>query len=102
MDQDRPDIICTELIKAALKKHSGDLVGFRSHPGTLKGDNYMGDLFTVEVDLRVQGGEVKTLHWMLKALKPSRYMFYVSKNAGVTFEVTFGQIRCPGASTWAA
>ncbi len=86
MDQDRSDIICTELIKAALKAHlgsHGDLVGYRSHPGTLKGDNYMGDLFSIEVDLKDQGGEVKTLHWMLKALKPSKYLI---QSAGVYFK----------------
>jgi hypothetical protein len=77
MDPDRLDIVCTELIEAALKNYLGngyDLVGYRSNPGTLKGDNYMGDLFSVEVDLKNPDGELKTLHWMLKALKPSEYL----------------------------
>lgn len=75
MDPNKPDIICDELIVAALEKHLGgdcELVGFHCHPGTSKGDNYMGDLFSVEVEARVGRNEVQTLHWMLKTLKPSK------------------------------
>jgi hypothetical protein len=74
MDSNNPGIICNDLIAEALKKHLGkeyELVGFRFQTGTAKGDNYMGDLFSVEVDVRVGNEEIQTLHWMLKTLKPS-------------------------------
>jgi len=81
MDREvRSDIVSIELIKKALdtylESRDYELIGFTSHPGTLKGDNYMGDLFTLEVDVRVGNGQVKTLHWMVKTLKPSKILIH--------------------------
>ena len=45
------------------------LLDFKANSGTSKGDNYMGDLASVEVRAQV-GEEIKTFSWMVKLLKP--------------------------------
>ena len=45
------------------------LLDFKANSGTSKGDNYMGDLASVEVKVQI-GDEIKTFHWMVKLLKP--------------------------------
>ena len=71
----REDIINEEFIQKVLSHHLKDqasnfkLLDFQTSSGTSKGDNYMGDLVSAEVRVKV-GDQEKTFLWMIKLLKP--------------------------------
>ena len=82
----RSDIVDESLILAALKSFENtsdvQVKVIKSDNATLKGENFIGDLASVEIEAEVKGRH-ETYHWMVKMLKPDNRGFNLGRLLGL-------------------
>ena len=82
----RPDIINESLVLAAIqsleKTSEVQVTHIQSTNATEKGENFIGDLASVEVEAEVNG-EPKVYHWIVKMLKPDAKGFNLGRLLGL-------------------
>ena len=81
----REDIVTEKLILEALRSKYGtnvEITSMESESGSDKGENFMGDLASVELMANIDNEE-KKFHWIIKMMKPSSGGFDLTKILGI-------------------
>lgn len=87
----RSDIVTKDLILKALKRHEKgqivELVSFQVENGTEKGENFLGDLASVQIMAKVSSNDnqiqFKSYLWIIKMLKPDSGAFNLGRLLGI-------------------
>ena len=91
MDSFRSDIVTKELILKALKSHENsqhvELISYKVTNATEKGENFLGDLASVEIMAKISQDEneerFKSYLWIIKMLKPDSGHFNLGRLLGI-------------------